>query len=806
MRIFCSSSAFQCCVGPSLPPLPSSSSIDGDESSMNSPSQSERQRKKQTKKMNSNKSYTNQTCQTPLRVDTLIGMALPCTGSHYINATTIDDDTSHSSSDVGASSSRDHPTPTRRRRNNKPFASSPLLDRGDSLVQRQASLLSLIATDTMETTGDPTDSMLDANDVTPTTTPRKKNNTNSRFSPRGEATSTSKEDERKKLIYATPIRSNAARISTGSRGRNSRGHSSSPTALPPDSPAMELSMAKQVANRAQMSNVRRNNRETLRNYRAATPTRATAGATTPMKNYLRGDSNSSSNSTGSSNDSSGNHSLGPPKLSSQGNKVEGTIMSTNKAFTGNENAATTRRGGDITPYACFENAGIPPVFCSAAEGVNSELDSTYEYPRLYLRHPTQIIPQTAGGAGDQSIGGLWWFHLAQRVETTLKHVQDDHWKALLNEYQQQSRNSMTSKNTTASFSSDSISATSSLSAQHQQINGFGACVAGLEQSDDGCVAMRDLCLGKPQGQLGYTPQNNGTSTAMKPTTTPSKSKHKHKSKKGRTKPSTNTALASPTNVWSEPSASTMKVRGRTYSKDGIKVESDTSMFAVLGVDSFVHKKGGGGGGDVVGNGGGYGGAGDGTTSSASSTADTTLDFLRRWTNACMDMGLEHPPFLLIINFIVPWGKFQAYFFRPEADDGPFVSRYRNRPSEKALREFIGGTTEYRNKRLKFIPRICAGPWMVKKMVGSTPALIGTKLPVSYRGSIRENFLEINLDVTKGPSFGNSVAMTVVGKADVVTVDLGFVIEGQGEDGHLPEQMLGLVRLHHLDMKKAPPIV
>ena len=67
--------------------------------------------------------------------------------------------------------------------------------------------------------------------------------------------------------------------------------------------------------------------------------------------------------------------------------------------------------------------------------------------------------------------------------------------------------------------------------------------------------------------------------------------------------------------------------------------------------------------------------------------------------------------------------------------------------------------------------------MIKKMVGSTPALIGTKLPVTYNGSIEENYLEIKLDVTKGPAFGNSVANTVVGKSDVVTVDLGFVIEG-----------------------------
>jgi len=88
--------------------------------------------------------------------------------------------------------------------------------------------------------------------------------------------------------------------------------------------------------------------------------------------------------------------------------------------------------------------------------------------------------------------------------------------------------------------------------------------------------------------------------------------------------------------------------------------------------------------------------------------------------------------------------------------------------------------------------------MIKKLVGSTPARIGTKVPVTYRGSIDENFLEIIIDVTKGPALGNNIASTVVGKAELVTVDLGFVIEAQ-ED----EQMLGLIRFHHLNMKTAP---
>ncbi len=49
-------------------------------------------------------------------------------------------------------------------------------------------------------------------------------------------------------------------------------------------------------------------------------------------------------------------------------------------------------------------------------------------------------------------------------------------------------------------------------------------------------------------------------------------------------------------------------------------------------------------------------------------------------------------FRLIINFVVPWGNFQAYMVRPDADDGPFSSRHKNRPSEKAWRKFLEGNT------------------------------------------------------------------------------------------------------------------
>jgi len=79
----------------------------------------------------------------------------------------------------------------------------------------------------------------------------------------------------------------------------------------------------------------------------------------------------------------------------------------------------------------------------------------------------------------------------------------------------------------------------------------------------------------------------------------------------------------PTNAWSEPSASTINIRGKDYSKDGIKVASETSMFSVLGVDSFVN-----------------GGKREDVDSSLG-----TKTFLHRWNAVCKDLGWVQPPFL-----------------------------------------------------------------------------------------------------------------------------------------------------------------
>ena len=241
------------------------------------------------------------------------------------------------------------------------------------------------------------------------------------------------------------------------------------------------------------------------------------------------------------------------------------------------------------------------------------------------------------------------------------------------------------------------------------------------------------------------------------------------------------------NVCSEPAASSIKVRGGSYLKDSVKVGSAESMFSVLGVDIVSNSTAG------------DGSSGGGGVKHCSAREGSYLNRLRA---VCQANSLD-VPFLLVVNFVLPFGNLLAYHYRPDGTNGgPInVEREGSVPAERLWRKFLEGDKAYRDKRLKFVPRMVEAPWMVKKMVGSAPALIAQKLPTTYYGSMEENYLEISLDVTAGPAIANTIATTVAGKSDAVTVDLAFLIEGLVDDEELPEQILALYRLHHVNMKK-----
>jgi hypothetical protein len=132
------------------------------------------------------------------------------------------------------------------------------------------------------------------------------------------------------------------------------------------------------------------------------------------------------------------------------------------------------------------------------------------------------------------------------------------------------------------------------------------------------------------------------------------------------------------------------------------------------------------------------------------------------------------------------------------------------PGERCACRFLLGDAERKKHTLKLIPHVEIGPWLVKNVVGSTPAIIGNKLPVNYIYHPPEGknccYLEADLDIVAS-SAARKILSVVRSYTQGLTIDLGFVCEGKQPD-ELPEQMLGACRIHGLDPLNAsllPPM-
>lgn len=84
-------------------------------------------------------------------------------------------------------------------------------------------------------------------------------------------------------------------------------------------------------------------------------------------------------------------------------------------------------------------------------------------------------------------------------------------------------------------------------------------------------------------------------------------------------------------------------------------------------------------------------------------------------------------------------------------------------------------SDERNQRFKLIPRIVGGPWMVRKAVGSTPVLLGTK--IRHRSdavclSARQAYKYEGAMVRMHRGFGSSTARVLLrNEWRIVFVDL-----------------------------------
>ncbi|KAL8247315.1 hypothetical protein R6Q59_008531 [Mikania micrantha] len=211
--------------------------------------------------------------------------------------------------------------------------------------------------------------------------------------------------------------------------------------------------------------------------------------------------------------------------------------------------------------------------------------------------------------------------------------------------------------------------------------------------------------------------------------------------------------------WSTPEPSLFQIRGETFLHDHKKITAKNTLLQTVAVDWLK--------------------------------SDKREDHLaNRPGNIVQKYAADgRPEFFIIINFQVPGSTNYnlAFYYTTSTPikDIPLLKR------------FVEGDDAFRNSRLKLIPHVTKGPWILRHTI-RIPALIGNMLRINYIHG--QNYLEMDVDVGS-----SACARGVAGKTfscfSNLIIETAIVIQATTQD-ELPEHLLGACRLTNLDVSKA----
>lgn len=220
--------------------------------------------------------------------------------------------------------------------------------------------------------------------------------------------------------------------------------------------------------------------------------------------------------------------------------------------------------------------------------------------------------------------------------------------------------------------------------------------------------------------------------------------------------------------WSEPFDSAIfHVRGRTYLEDRIKVPSGRSPFKCRGVDLWL--------------------------------TDNPERHIAQHPSVLGGKLQEEDTFL--VNFLLPFGNFVSYFSVPP------LSEFPNKEVANVWSNFVAGDQQYRDARLKLLPVVIDGPWIVKAAVGNgkSPALLGRVIPLQYffrqPTETTKGTYEIDVIITAS-SIAKGILNVVKGHAQSLSIAFAFIIEASKAE-ELPETVLCSFQIHALDLDDCP---
>ncbi|BBN19009.1 hypothetical protein MPTK1_8g07260 [Marchantia polymorpha subsp. ruderalis] len=216
------------------------------------------------------------------------------------------------------------------------------------------------------------------------------------------------------------------------------------------------------------------------------------------------------------------------------------------------------------------------------------------------------------------------------------------------------------------------------------------------------------------------------------------------------------------NCWSIPSSTLFRVRSKRFLVDRSKCPAGEPLMELLAVDWFKDSK--------------------------------RMDHLARRKGSPAQAAAEKGLFTIAFNVQVPGSAHYSMVFYFVAVK-PIVRG-------SLVHRFVEGDDSYRNSRLKLIPSVPKGSWIVRQSVGSTPCILGKAVDCTYyRGP---QYLEVDVDIGSS-TVANGVLGLVFGVVTSLVVDMAFLVQGNSTE-ELPEHLIGAVRISQLELSAAmtPP--
>lgn len=227
--------------------------------------------------------------------------------------------------------------------------------------------------------------------------------------------------------------------------------------------------------------------------------------------------------------------------------------------------------------------------------------------------------------------------------------------------------------------------------------------------------------------------------------------------------------------WAEPDANSFVVRGPSYKEDRIKINAGASIGRLVAVDVVRVEKP--------------------IYSGMSMHPNERIQRALRREKMLKESGKESdmPPFIFVVNIVLPGPPVYHGVFYYAVDDMSTIDGSDGTGSSRLCKEFLFGDSDsFRDRTFKLIPQIVQGNFMVRKAVGSTPAIMGTKLKQCYVR--RDRFMEVILDCGSSPVASGVIRLSL-GYAKSLVIDMGFLLEGDTRD-YLPERIFGCVRMKY----------